>query len=274
MSVCKKMAIHAAPQCVGTASFNLELSCTQTGHSQHGTLTFPEDSPPTTVAKLKDKIEEEFSIPVCVQSIRYEGHLLGDSTSLETMRIRPGDTFHVTYSSKGDCREIYSTVTWFALIRGSLGVEAPSTITSISFEFKNLVLHGFTEELVDDLAYKHLFPWLDPQKYTNRLYFVQCGGLETMMDVYASLNQTPWKDTPLLLKYLENGIIRVLWNLSETFQLRRLIMSHNNGLGMCMRSLLRQTLEERKAIEDESDLVHGSGILMDTIEGALGLLCK
>lgn len=264
---------HAASECGSTVSFNLELFCSQSSQTRHGALAFPEDSPPMTVATLKEKIEEDFSIPVCVQSLKYEGHLLGDDTSLEMMKIRSGDTFHVTYSSEGDCKEIYGTVTWFGLIREGMAAETPSKTKPISVDLKDLILYGFNEELVDNLAYKHLFPWLDPQKYTNRLYFVQCGGLETMMDIYASLHQNPWKNCLLILKYLENGIIRVLWNLSETFQLRRLIMSHNDGLGMSMKSLLRQTLEEGKEIEDETD-PNDSDVLIDTIEGALGLLCK
>ena len=94
-----------------------------------------------------------------------------------------------------------------------------------------------------------------------------------MMDVYASLHQNSWDNSIQLLKYLENAIIRVLWNLSETFQLRRQIMSHNDGLGMCMKSLLRQMLEEGKVVEDKQD-PNSSAVLLDTIEGALGLLCK
>lgn len=267
----KEAATSTGPD--GAISFNLELFCTLTGHTLHRSLSFPEKSPPKTVAELKDKIEENFSIPVCVQKLKYEDHLLGDGTSLEMMKIRSEDTFHVAYSSEGNCKEIFGIVTWFGVIRESLATTIPSKTIPISAELRDLIYYGYDEELVDDLAYKYLFPWLDPKKYTNRLYFVQSGGLEAMMDVYAALHQNTWKDTVLLLKYLENGIIRVLWNLSETFQLRRQIMSHRDGLGMCMKSLLRQDLEERKAIIDEVN-PNESDVLMDTIEGALGLLCK
>lgn len=265
----KNALLHIGPE---FGVYNLELFCSQNKHTRQATVTFPEDTPPSTVASLKEKIQDLYSIPVCVQSLRYEGHLLGDGTSLEMMKVRSGDTFHVTYSSEGDCKGILEAVEWLTLVREGLVTEVPSKSKPFSIALEDLIIYGFNEELIDDLAYKYLFPWLDPKKYTNRLYFVQCGGLEVMMDVYASLHQNPWSDCLLILKYVENAIIRVLWNLSETFKLRRLIMSYG-GLGMCMKSLLRKTLEERKVIEDETE-PNASSVLTDTIEGALGLLCK
>lgn len=259
-------------------SFKVELSCTKSHQTLHRVIAFPEEAPPSTVADIKEKVEEEFSIPICVQDLRYETYGLSDGTLLETARIRSGDSFLITYSAEGDCQEIKRVVRWFALVRKYLIAEDPILRTNpMSYDFEDLITLGINEELIENLAFKYLFPWLDARKYANKLHFVQYGGLDVVMDVYAALHHHPWKECVLKLKYVEYGILRVLWNLSETFELRRLIMWHNDGLVLCIKSLLRQKLEEGKAIEDETDAESHraiSWVLVENIGAALGLLCK
>ena len=263
----------AMTDCETTISFNLELLCSETSQSMSTTLKFPEDAPPATVAKIKERIEEQFSIPVSVQSIKYEGHLLSENTNLEMMKIRPGDTFHVTYLSVGDCKEISRALQWFVLVKDGLVTEAPSKTNPMSIALENLITLGFVEEVIESLAYDYLYPWQDPRKYTNRLYIVQCGGLEVIMDIYDSLHKNTWVDSLLYQREIEDGILTILWNVAETFELRRLIISHNNGLDMCIKSLMRQTLEEGKPITDQAD-PDVSAVLISTIRNALGLLSK
>jgi len=93
-----------------------------------------------------------------------------------------------------------------------------------------------------------------------------------MMEVYALLLRQPWSNCRLRLNYIEYGILRVLWNLSETFALRRLIIKHN-GLQMCMKSLLRKRLEKGQSIKDEES-PEDEWLLIETIVAALGILCK
>lgn len=260
----------------GDISFNLELLCTKTNQTQHGIVAFPENAPPATIADIKSRVEEDFNIPVCVQSLSYEAYCLSDGTSLDAARIRSGDTFLVTYAAEGDCPEIRKVVRWLELVREYLGVEDPSLSSPMSSDFEELIELGIREELIENLAFKYLFPWLDAKKYTNKLYFVQFGGLDVIMDVFTLIHQHPWMQCMLHLKYVEYGILRVLWNLSETFQLRRLIMRHN-GLQLCIKSLLRQKLEERESIQDKTNVAShrtNSWVLVETIGAALGLLCK
>lgn len=259
--------------------YNIELFCSEANTTQQKEMTFPEESPPTTVADIKARVEEDYSIPVCLQRLSYESHdhFLSDDTVLETERIRTGDTFHITYSSEGDCEEIKKVVSWFGLVRDFLVAEDPTLSNPPSYEFQDLLISGINEEFIENLAYKYLFPWLNARKFANKLHFVQCGGLDVVMDVYAALHHHPWNECVLKLKYVEYGILRILWNLSETFELRRLIMCHNNGLHLCIKSLLRQKLEEGKEIIDSTDLESHraqSWVLVENIGAALGLLCK
>ena len=212
---------------------------------------------------IKKKIEEDYSIPVCIQTLKYEGHVLPDNASLEMMKIHLNDTFHIKYLSEGDCREIQRIVKWFVLIRDGLVAETPSRAKPLSAKLKGLIEFGTDESLLEDLTYKFFIPWQNARTHANHLYFVQCGGLQALMDVYASLHHNSWSNSLISQKNLEVNILAVLWNLAETFELRRLIISHNSGLKMCMASFLRNALG---VIIEES--------LQYTIRNALGLLQK
>ena len=243
--------------------YNVELFCTKTAHTERGILRFPfsGDQRLTTVLAIKKEVEDQFSIPVCVQKLSFEAHRLSDDTLLEGEKIRSEDTLHIEYTSKGNCKEISSTVAWFGKVREILIAEDP-TLT-LSARLEDLIDQGFNDELMEKMAFEYLFPWLETEKYVNRLYFVYCGGLEVVMDIYAAIHRHPWSEYGLKLKIMECEILRVLWNLCETFDLRRLIISHNNGLDLCIKSLLRQ---EGKHSE--------SWVLQENIRGALGFLCK
>lgn len=253
---------------IGGVFYNVELFCTKTAHTERGVLHFPAsgEQRPTTILAIKKKVEDQFSIPVCVQKLSFETHPLSDDTLLEGERIRSEDTFLIEYSAKGNCKEISSTVAWFGKVREVLIAEDP-TLT-LSADLEDLISQGFDDELMEILAFEYLYPWLDTEKYVNKLYFVYCGGLEVVMDIYAAIHRHPWNECAFELKCLEESILRVLWNLCETFDLRRLIISHNNGLDLCIKSLLRQKVEEGKAIETDS------WVLAENFRGALGFLCK
>ena len=261
-----------------TITFNVVLFCTKTNYTTHKTISFPGDEPPTTIKDIKEKIEEHFSIPSCLQTLSYDAYQLSNDALLETARIRAGDTFHISYSAEADCEGINTVVMWFIAVSVHLHQEDPTLSNmQISEDFEELLSSGINDELMETLAFKYLFPWLDVQKYANRLYFVSCGGLDLVMSVYNKLHSHKWEETLLKLKYVEYGILRILWNLSETFELRRLIISHNNGLKLCIQSLLRQTLVEGEIIQDHTDMQthrNNSWVLVENICAALGLLCK
>ena len=130
---------------------------------------------------------------------------------------------------------------WFGKVREILIAEDP-TLT-LSAQLEDLISQGLNDELMEKMAFEYLFPWLDTEKYVNRLYFVYCGGLEVVMDIYAAIHRHPWSECALKLKIMECGILMVLCNFCETFDLRRLIISHNNGLDLCIKSLLSMRQE-------------------------------
>ena len=254
-------------------TFDVILHCSKSGVSRQKQVNFT--STPTVVGDIKRAVEAQYSIPACAQVLAYDSQILRDDSKLSFVGARMGDTFHITYLSEGDCKEIIDIISWMGLVSAALGQENPTTSTGISPEFDDILTNGIRSELIEDLAFKYFFPWLDDRKYVNKLHFVYNGGIDIIMEVYAAILRHPWEECLLKLKYVEYGLLRVLWNLSETFPLRRHITRYG-GLQMCMKSLLRKRLVEGKRIED-SELPgrqDQSWILVETTGAALGTLCK
>jgi hypothetical protein len=254
-------------------AFDVILHCSKTGLSNHKQIRFTFG--PFLVQDIKGAVEAQHSIPTCTQTLAYDSQILRDDSRLSLVGARMGDTFHITYLSEGDCTEIVDIIKWMELLVGAFGLENPSVSTGISAMFDDLLTNGIQLELIEDLAFKYFFPWLDERKYVNKLHFVYNGGVNIIMEVYAAILKQPWEQAILKLKYIEYGILRVLWNLSETFSLRRVITRHG-GLKMCMQSLLRKKLVEGEKIEDAVSPGHQAPnwILIETIGAALGTLCK
>lgn len=255
--------------------FDIKLFCTKTNLTSHEVISFPDL--PKTVLNIKERVEEDCNISVCIQSLSYEHHPLRSKSTLEQARIRSGDKFLVEYPSQTDTLEINKIILWFEAIKKYLHIEDPSINNPISYNFEELVMLGIQEEFIEKMAFTYLRPWLNARNYSNKLHFVYCGGLNEMMEVYAAIHTHQWKASVLEVKFVEQGILRVLWSLSETFQLRREILRRKNGLNLCIKSLLRTKLEAGKPIEDTTRVaLHqaNSWILVQNIGAALGLLCK
>ncbi len=247
--------------------FKLELSSTHTKDKESQSISFTEGNPPVTIATIKEKVEQNFNIPVCVQSLSYDSCPLNDDASLEAMRIRSGDTLHITYPARGNCREIKAIVTWFEQVRDFLLTEDPKISNGrLSLRFSDLLTYGIDQNLMEDMAFKY-FLWQNQSSYVNKKYFLSCGGLKIVMDMYAALLRHSWNDSLIELKYM---ILHILSRLAETIELRRLIVSHN-GLELCIQSLLREKAVAGEYIVDNEDGDTNSCVL---VEGALEFLCK
>ena len=195
---------------------------------------------------------------------------MGDETSLETLKLRSNDTFHVTYLSEGDCKEVQRAVMWFWLVRDSLVRETPSMANPMNIKLSRLISFGFLEEVLKDFFQKYLTPWEDPRKRANELSILNRGGLQAIMDIYTSLHRVSWKDCLPLLKDLEGYIVCILVCLTESLTAQIL---HHNGLSLCIKSLMRQTLMEGRPVVDNTD-PHDATKLITVVRAALYLLIK
>ncbi len=136
------------------AVFKVELFSSHTKDTESQTISL---SPPVTITRIKEEVEENFNIPVCVQSLSYDSCPLNDDASLEATRIRSGDTLNITYPAKGNCKEIKAIVTWFEQVRHFLLTEDPTISNGrFSLEFDDLLTCGIDQNLMEDMAMKSI----------------------------------------------------------------------------------------------------------------------
>ena len=257
----------------GIITLNLLLKCTDTLTDSVKEVNLPA-LPPTT-EELKSAIEGSCNVPSCVQDLSFESYPLSDREDVRRARIRSGDTITVRYLAEGDCKEVVGIISWMGVVLAVLKTENPSVTRGMSEHLNDLVTSAIELEYIENLAFNYFFPWLDAKKYANKLHFVSKGGLEIMMELYSLLHRETWGRCLLKMKYLEYGILRVLWNLSETFPLRRAII-RLGGLEMCMQSLMRETIIKGEAIVDRQSPkgANQDWILVENLGAALGTLCK
>ncbi len=253
--------------CRSRPSYNVFLHCTTTEQSEQKVVSF--DNTPLNILDVKRQIEKRFSIPVCVQVILYNSCILKDDTILIALSIRDGDTFHVKYLEKGHCSEVVETIAWMRLVLAGIQRENPSATVGMSWELNNLVTRGIWNEMIESLAFKYFYPWLDPVKYVNKLHFAHHGGVQILMELHAALLQKKWQERLMILQLVEFSLLRVIWNFSETFPLRRAI-TKNKGIERCIQSMLHYKLEEGRPPNHSFE----GPLLRDTIIGGLGVLCK
>lgn len=248
----------------GVATFGVELFCTEDKRLRRETIIFP--AGPTTILNIKEKVEEQFGIPVCVQSLTYEAHHYLDSTDLEKAGIRAEDRVLVRYTSQGDCQLINDVVEWLKAVWEHLQLEPPTSSPQQSAKLRELFSVENDEEHLCKLAFEYFLPWLNARKHANKCHFIYNDGLKIMTKIYAALHQKPWNKSTRELQYMEWRINSVLWNLCETFDLRRSIV-RCGGLNLCINSLLRQKLDWKM-------IVDGKYRPSYVILGAAGLLSK
>ena len=88
--------------------FNVQLHCTKTSLIDKGEIKL--ESPPQDILDVKKQVERQFSIPVCVRTVSFNGDTLNNHIKLSDLKVRNGDTIHVKYLAKGDCTDLMETI--------------------------------------------------------------------------------------------------------------------------------------------------------------------
>ena len=122
---------------MAVCTFELELMCSSTQSVETRALTL--ESFPESVLDIKQHIEEEFNIPVYSQVIRYDSVVLKDSEDLRSLRIRTGDTLHVTFEAKAECADVREIKRWLDDVACEFDDHLPSLGVSSSPAQRRLV---------------------------------------------------------------------------------------------------------------------------------------
>lgn len=229
-------------------SFKIIFKCTSTETTEDQVLVLT--TPPQTILAVKEQIEAVFNVPVCSQRLEYESLVMKDADEIGLFHIRSGDTLMVTYKAKAMCDELKIVVDWMQSLYSLMERQTLHTDADDQQAY-NTIMFGYQAGIMEDLAYKKFSPWVSPVTQANKLYFLQIGGLEVLMDLYSLILQQTWSELAVEKKYVEYACMIVISNLASSLQYRKMIIQRGI-LPMCLKSLMRVNLKKGAQVEDDS----------------------
>ena len=237
----------------------LELKRSSDGSVTQKTLLF---SPiPETVADIKQRIEQELSIPKSCQNLFLPaaGGALRDAENLAGLYLRSGDTVRVDYLDKADVEQIRSAVARSLRPLRDLLQANSSLKDARKVERNSEALLASCQSALHKLSYKSLLPWSASPTEANRRYMLQEGVLDLVIEIYAVVLPLPWDWRGHPLQNLEISCLMFLWNFSETKYARQLV-ADKGGFDMMLKSLMHQSDKEfleKYVIHDIFDVAVG-----------------
>ena len=169
-----------------------------------------------TVRDVKERIEEEFQVPRCLQRLTLNGRSdFEDHSTLASLYIPNRSVATVCYSSSAE-------VQFFATLMEEL--------VSLKEIFSNLPPAGKLEWSVIEncqrqlhtALYTYLLPWTSLSVHANRTYIIQEGGIALVLDLLAilypqSAGGAPSTTTAVKLA-LAGSLLVFIWGFAETLE--------------------------------------------------------
>ena len=244
--------------------FHLEFRCTSNAEdpkwiNSRGTISFSSCSPPSRVSDLTRRIEETMEIPEMLVKLEKDSAILNVKASLEELRVRAEDKFIVHYYSKAECKAINDCIDWMRELLSHL-----RTLQEDQYLDINNITNTHHLQL---LGFDLFLPWLDSQKYANKLYFISKDGLIILSQIMSILLDIPLAYLPAKLQRYETEMLVILWNITEDTLIRRAVVE-TQGIEICTRALLRVPVKPHV-------LIQSSGIFgKEIVRMALGSFAK
>lgn len=261
-------------------TFNVVLNCSGLKTAETKTLVIKEGMP-LRVRDMKSRIEQEFSIPACCQSLVFESVCLEDNLTLGFYRVRDGDTMQVNYVSEGDVAEVLGAVNHMTRsYRFIDSIQADLDRHRVSNDMDALINQGVYWEKVNDLPEIYFSPCSSDKAEANRNLFIQCGGLDMLQRLHALLLRQPWSNMPLKMQYLEHSILRAYWNITAAFTVRLYVLQYPKALESILKSFLRVELDEKAQLSVPMNFYATTSrsdqnrIACEVVYKAMGTLCK
>lgn len=163
----------------------VELSPEKSEEVETQCVTF--QNRPSSLEKIKERIEDCCSVPTCIQTITYQNSEVIDSSLADLLYLKSGDKIRVSYLENGAIKEVKHVIKWL------------SQSIHLLEEFQNLdslhceELDGRFEATVGDKdAYEFLsevlfHPWSDNRTFVNRIHFNFLGGPKLLIEFHKQL---------------------------------------------------------------------------------------
>ena len=273
-----------APTCPGGLEqlvLNVTLVCAVENTREDRRLVF--QIPPTsTVAELKRQLQSQLGIPACVQTLTFGHAHLEDNRTLRYYTIRDEDQLRLKYPTMADIEEIASSIDHMKKMAEFLdSIQTLLAANPVNLELRTEIAEKADWEPVEKLATEYLQS-SRPRANTNRLLFARSGGLALVHRLHSLLLRQPWdKVCSVQLQYLEKTLLRVVWNVTACFDLRRELLVPPSHLDNIVASFLRVPIPLRGSVRAPPnmymttvELHEQDSILCQVLFKSLGALCK
>ena len=225
----------------GSVSFNFELLCSADNSREFVSLLFC--PPPKTVADIKRRIEMDLSIPRCFLNLSFADGipLTDDSQRLANLYLRSGDNLQVTFYARADVARLREDIC--DVIRPTLERLSTAPLQTMWKDKHTESLLASCPKVLGNIAFEALLPWGSAKSEANRRYFIQEGGLDAILGIYAVLVKLPWEPRNWALQNVEICCLSLLWNFGETAYARQLV-ADKGGFAMMIQSVMHQAENE------------------------------
>lgn len=272
------------PSCPGGLEeliLNVTLVCTaeSTREEKRLVLKLP---PYSTVSELKRQLQSQLGIPACVQTLTFGHARLEDDRTLRYYTIRDEDQLLLEYPTMADIEEIASTIEHMKKMAEFLdSVQTQIATNPVPLELRTEIADNVNWAPVETLATEYLLS-TRPRANTNRLLFARSGGLALVHRLHSLLLGQPWdKVCSVRLQYLEKALLRVVWNVTACFEVRREVLAPPSHLDNIVASFLRVPIPPRGSVRAPPNMymttvgLHDQdAILCQVLFKSLGALCK
>lgn len=250
---------------------NVELTCLDSGKTEHIKITI-NDWDGKFVKELKEILEDEIQVPSCDQNLFYQERPLSDNLfPLKKLYLRQGDTILVECIAQGylsEMKDVLKEVSDFANAITSQNQSDLLSVCSKKDIRTSYVSYDYIGRALENLSFNYFIPWKNAQSVVHRHYFVQEGAFDAFMEVLKFANKryrreenpssrklfgkSKEKESEALadlVKELNNEqmmlqmhCLSLLWNFSETFHDRRLVLQ-KGGLQLVIKALMLDPTE-------------------------------
>ena len=200
---------------------NVHLTCSSTGSTNQMPLQF--STKPTTLVQVKQEIENQLSIPRCVQVLSVPGrYVKSDEDRLSDLYLDDGGEVEVKYSSTAQCDNIRKV----AAILAKLKSIAEQTHLDDKSNLESFI--AGVESSFSFLSYSCLYPWRSERSTANAKYLDQLQVISLLVEILKKVLQD---ETAGILqpyaKTIQSGILTVFWNLAETVEKQEFVVKHD-----------------------------------------------
>ena len=243
--------LHAAmdhPAMDHPSKIIVQLYSEELDSTEENVLFFP--TFPSTFQEIKDKIEESFFIPSCLQTVWVHGSKVHESVtcSPSSLYLQSGDTIKISYPLKCEVDGVKNSVKWladnvsiFQEINNCTKVEQVDSLFDKYSIFRSKTYLQQFENL--------FFPWTDKAKDINTIYFDYLGGIDLLVKTQKEaiaitknslLSCSNQYNISTLLRYmrlLESACCIALANIAKSSEYCRRI-TERGGLDTCIEVFL------------------------------------